>query len=249
MNDTYFSGQGDIYIAPVVNGLTTRGLRPVGTCDKLEFGNDQTFDEIHETSTGNSYVDARVATKTLPKITMNLKKWSIENLMDALYGTSEGPQEGGSATGVQLRAFPDSYVDLPHQNVSAVVLTAGATPLVAGTDYTLDAKNGMIRILPGSTVVAGPGPTVVSAAYTYAGFAGDVHAFSTGAQEYTIRLVGINRNDPTAPVIVDVFRVQLDLTKTLNLIDEKHGSLSLGGMILRDATRPSGSEFFKIRKN
>lgn len=249
-NEVNFSGQGDVMFAEVRNGVPVGGYRKVGTADKFEITIDQTFDDIYETSTGNSLVEDHVSTKSTTKVMINMKKWSIANLMSALYGSSAGAQVAGTVTAEVFKAYPDSWAVLKNHQVSAVVLTVGGTPLVQGTDYIVEPRNGAIQFLPGSTVIDDEDGVDVSAAYSYAAIAGKVEAFTGGMKEYAIRLHGINRVDPTAPVIVDLYRVSLDLTKQISLIDEKHSSLPINGMLLQDVTRPVGtSQFFTITKS
>jgi hypothetical protein len=250
-NDVNFSGQGEIMIAEVRNGVPVGGFRKIGTADKFEISIDQTFDDIYETKTGSSFVEDHTVTKSTTKVTINMKKWSVENLVAALYGSSAGAQIGGTVTAEVQKGYNGSFMNLAHQNVSSVVLKVGATPttLVAGVDYVLDAKFGTVEFLAGSTLVTDDGVDV-SAAYTYAAYAGKVESFTGAIKEYWVRLNGVNRVDPTAPVVVDCYRVSLNMTKMMTFIDDKHSALPMEGMALLDATRPVGtSNFFTVTKS
>jgi hypothetical protein len=57
------------------------------------------------------------------------------------------------------------------------------------------------------------------------------------------------------PVIVTMYRVSLEIAKTLALIEAKHGTLEIGGMLLPDETlgvgagAPAGlSQWFNVIK-
>lgn len=86
-----------------------------------------------------------------------------------LYGTGSGATvTAGSVTDAAL-AVPavDVPIQLPHRLIKstpAAVVKAGATTLVAGTDYKLDLRRGQIRFL-GSAVEAGD--TDVTVSYSY----------------------------------------------------------------------------------
>lgn len=125
---------------------------------------------------------------------------------------------------------------------------AGQVPLVLNTDYTLDAINGALTILPGSVLVPAvtditgvgepdAGATLLTVAYSYAASAGRVEAFTTGMQYFALRLQGINVANSNQPTIVTCYQVALDMAKMLAFIESKHNSLELDGMLLQDTTR------------
>jgi hypothetical protein len=124
----------------------------------------------------------------------------------------------------------------------------GATALVAGTDYTLDAANGGVQLLAASLLVpsfsnplgvapAGSGGTGLTSAYTYAGYTGKVEAFTTGIQYYTMRLNGLNIANGNQPVIVNAYQLALNMTKMIDFIGNKHINLELDGMLLQDTSK------------
>lgn len=122
-------------------------------------------------------------------------------------------------------------------------VSAGATPLVAGTDYELEVNvgggnGGIVDILPGSLVVPASMPqgVGVSCAYSYAAYSGSVMGNTTGLREYQIVFSGVNTKNGNLPVIAKLFRVALDLSKALDFIDQKHSIFETDGMLLPDPT-------------
>jgi len=76
-----------------------------------------------------------------------------------------------------------NLIQLPVGNVTNLVVTAagGGNPYLAGTDYTLDAVNGIITRLASGAIAAG---ATVNAAYIYAD---------------TVTAVARGSSSPTAP--------------------------------------------------
>ena len=96
-------------------------------------------------------------------------------------------EDGGQTVKVALQAVytfnAQNLIRLPVGNVSNLVVTAagGGNPYLAGTDYTLDAVNGIITRLASGTIAAG---ATVNAAYIYAD---------------TVTAVAGGSSSPTAP--------------------------------------------------
>jgi len=176
----------------------------------------------------------------------------------------------GVITGAYVTA-PGSGYAAPTATVTGggtgatLVANMGAAALVLNTDYTVDAANGSLTILPGTTLVpayvdtyqVGPtsgGQVSISVAYAYAAYTGKVEAFTSGIQYYTMRLQGFNIANNNQPVVCNVYQAALDMTKMLSLIEAKHNSIELDGMLLQDTLRPLPtaaapySQFFNIVK-
>lgn len=92
-------------------------------------------------------------------------------------------EEGGQTSvtvGAAAYTFNSSrQVQLPHQNVFAVIVTAsGGAVLLQGADYSIDRANGIITAIAGGAISAGE---TVQIAYTYA----DVAIATAGQTEPT----------------------------------------------------------------
>lgn len=141
-----------------------------------------------------------------------------------------------------------------------------AATLTLNTDYTVDATNGAITILPTSLLV--PAATIVNGytpadgtygvaqltfAYSYAAYTGKIEAFTTGIQYFTMRLNGFNIAN-AQPVIANVYQAAVNMTKMLDFIAKKSINIELDGELVQDSTKPLPtatsqlSQFFNIIK-
>ncbi|OYV99039.1 MAG: hypothetical protein B7Z62_02050 [Deltaproteobacteria bacterium 37-65-8] len=160
---------------------------------------------------------------------------------------------------------PTATITTPGGGVGTTFqVNMGAATLTLNTDYTVDAANGALTILPGSLLVPsfvnsfgvapdGSGGVSLTNAYSYAAYTGNVEVFARGMQYYAVRLHGINVTN-NQPVIATAYQCAYDVTKMLSLIDAKHTSLDLSGMLLQDQTKPLAtatnpySQFMRITK-
>ena len=245
-----FVGQGKVYLAARNSAGLTSGYVPVGDADSLAVNTSQTFLDHQESMSGNRSTVLHVPTQTVWNMSLNIQNWSPENIAKAFYGTASAAVAGGSVTGEAIVAYNNTMCPLAKPGVSAVTVTktAGSVPLVLDTDYTLDAVNGTITILPGSTVVpAGAGvPCTVN--YTHTGYTSKVDAAMTTIQEYKIRFEGKNIADGGKAVIVELHRCALDMSKTLPLLSTTVMTLTMDGMLLADETQTAGSQYMTIIK-
>lgn len=67
----------------------------------------------------------------------------------------------------------------------------------------------------------------------------------SNASERWLRFEGLNTADGNNPVVIDIFRVQLDAAKELDLISDALQSLTLEGSLLYDSLQATGSKWFK----
>lgn len=121
----------------------------------------------------------------------------------------------------------------------------GTSTKVLGTDYDLDAANGVITPLATGSIFEG---STLSVAYTYAGFT-NLEAFtSVNAPERYLRFEGLNTVDGSR-VVVDVLRAQFDPMTGYSLIGDSVSSVDVGGALLADASVVAVDEtkFFRQR--
>lgn len=220
----------------------------VGDISKLMVSPAQKWDDVRETQTGQNSIIAHIPTSTDLNATFTTMSWSADNLAHFLYGTTAGAVIAGTVTAEVVNGYEGGFALLDKQNVSALVLTHSSTPLVSGTDYTLNAETGLISFLPGSSVVTGAGPIVLSAAYAYAASAGTIEAMVGSVPSYRMLFLGKNVVNGKMTRIV-IHKILLDLPKQLDLIADKHAEFEMGGMVLLNANRPVGtSPFWTITK-
>lgn len=249
---TYYVGQGTVFMAPRVSGgAVSGGFLALGDCDHLSIEVNQKFDDIEESQSGNRLVAAHVPVGATYSFKMNLLQWSRQNLAKFLYGTDGGAVALGTVTGEAVKAYASSMTPLANPGVSAVVVHNGAASLVEGTDYTVDAANGTLTWLPGSTVVTSvASPVSLTVDYSYAAYSGKVEAVTATMPEIAIRFNGLNTANGGSPVIVTLHRAAINLAKTLDLLNNKHGSLEVDGMLLPDTTITTTglSQFYNLIK-
>ena len=246
-DNAYFVGQGYCALAPRISGgAMNGGFIRVGDFESAQVSFKQNFVDVFENNTGYGFNALHAPVQIDADIKLSLRQWSSANLEKALWGAVSTTQAGGTVTGETLTAYNGTDCYLQNINVSAVSLTAGATPLVAGTDYTLDGSYGRISILPGSTVVPAGAGVVLTAGYTYAPNNGNIGAFGGGVTEFAVQLDVKNvanpfkdaSNSAFAAVSVRIHRVLFDATKMMDFIGKKETMLELDGKVLIDPTIP-----------
>jgi hypothetical protein len=130
-------------------------------------------DEIKVVSKRNgSLYNQPIYTDTLPgttSLSLNLLEIPPAIMARILYGTASDTSvvEGSVTDEVVTVADLAQPVQLPHRFIKATpapVFTKGATPLVAGTDYTLDARRGQFTAIAGGALVKGD---AVKCSYSY----------------------------------------------------------------------------------
>ena len=247
MANNYYSGQGSLYIAErdSVTGLA-KGFIAVGNVPELSIDIETTNYEHKESETGSRLTDLVIVKEKKGKFSFKLENLTLANLAMALWGTNTDIA-GAAVVSEPVIAYKSSAtvkknLALANPDVSLVVVkdATDITTYVLDTDYTVDAKNGTISILAGSTIVEG---VTLHVSYTFASHS-KVDAFmSAAAPERWLRFEGLNTVD-NSHVIVDIFKAQFDPLTGYGLLNEELGTADMGGTILADLTKTVGSQFF-----
>ena len=129
---------------------------------------------------------------------------------------------------------------------TAVFTDMGTNVKVLGTDYTVDAKNGVL-VFPatGSTLTDGDDLTVD---YSHGAYT-NLEAFTQAVSpERWLRFEGLNTVDGSH-VLVDCYRAQFDPLTGYSLINEDIAAIDMSGSLLADMfiTDPLASKFFRQR--
>lgn len=248
-NTEYFIGNGKVFIAPrTAAGAISGAYAELGDCEKLMVETSQNFTDIYESCSGSNSIAAHVVTQTDWKFSVDALSFSKANLARALNGTPSAVT-GTTVTGEALAPVnaAGDILFTRHPNVSSVVVKQGATTLVLGTAYTLDAASGQITIL--TTVgLTGGAPYSLTVDYTYATY-DKVASNTTTNQEYAFKFIGVNKVTGKQ-VVVEVHRVALNLAKTVEFLGNNKQVFTLDGMCLPDANGAVGdSQFVTIRKS
>lgn len=244
MADKYFAvPQGKVYIASRDANGQTSGFTWLGDTDGFTITTTQQYLDIQESYSGNRGTVAHIPTQSDYSAEVSILNIDGANLARAFYGETAAVA-GGSVVGEAITAYNGQMSPLKYPDVSAVTVKKGATTLVANTDYTLDAVNGTITILPGSTQVpAGPG-VALTVDYTHGAIAARLKLMTSGLKDYTLRFEGSSRFDNLAQVGT-LHRVALDMAATLSLIGTGVNKLVVKGKLLPASEQPAGeSQYF-----
>lgn len=241
----YFRGQGKL-LAGLRDATTSYplDLRWVGNCPELKVGFSTTKLEHKESYSGNNLTDVQIITEKKATLSCVLEDFSKENLALLFNGVAAQATGTTPVTGYTLLGSSTPTVGqffmLPRRNLSNVTIkdsTSGtAKTLTADTNYRLYAKEGMIEILDVTTGGAFTGP--LRADFTPAA-SSEVAMFNAAAQDMWFRFLGMNMSNNGLPVVVDLFKVQLDPSKELSLIGDEIAKFTLEGSVLMDPLRAS----------
>ena len=240
----YFRGQGKL-LAGLRDTATSYplNLRWVGNCPELKVAFETTKLEHKESYSGNNLTDVQIITEKKASFSCVLEEFNKDNLALLFNGTATDLSGTTPVTNYPLLGSSTPAVGqffmLPRRNLSAVTIkdsTGSPKTLVAGTNYKLYAKEGMIEILDVTTGGAFTGP--LRADFTPAA-SSEVAMFNATAQDMWFRFLGLNMSNNGLPVVVDLFKVQLDPSKEFSLIGDEIAKFPLEGSVLMDALRPS----------
>lgn len=246
----YYSGQGVVLVGVYDASGNVTGLEAVGNVTDLKVRIETSVTEHKENQSGQRAVDFRLTTETKANLTMTLENFSRDTLAMALRGGYTAIA-AGEATAAPIKAYLGKVVSLPHVKVSDVVVKKATTTLVAYTndttpyDYQLNADAGSIKFAATPTTSGLVDGDDLTVDYDYAAQA-RVDALTENPRPRFLRFEGLNTLDGNNPVIVEAFRFTVDPAKELALISgEDQASFELEGSLLADASRTTGSKFFR----
>ena len=244
----YAVGQGKVYIASRDSTGRTSGWVWMGDADALSITGSQTFLDFQESYSGNRARVIHLPTATDMGFTLQLRSMDKDNISKAFYGTASAIT-GSTVSAQAFNAYASSTHALGHLNVSSVVVTktAGSVTLVAGTDYDLDATNGLITFKSGSTNVTGSSAVPCTVSYTYAAADGKVEVLTDSIKDYMLLFVGSSKFDAKAQRVL-MHRANFNLATSLSLIGSDVAALNVEGALLAapEITTAGLSQFVTI---
>lgn len=127
----------------------------------------------------------------------------------------------------------------------AALLNAKAFKITAKTATTvsLDVDTTAQTITTGTATITADGEAI-QADYAYEA-QNVVDALTKGSEERFLRFEGLNTADGNKPVVVEIFKFQVDPLRELGLINEEITNFTLEGNVLADSLQASGSNYFK----
>lgn len=235
-----FSGQGKVFAASRDAQGAPGAFRFLGNVSALEVALAQTEVDKRESTSGQRLLLKRLITGKDANLTMALDEFTPDNLGLGLYG-QQATIAGSTVTDEE---FPDNlvvgdFVRLAQQDISALSIEDDlAAALTENTHYRIEsAAHGSIEILD---LAAFTQP--FTADYTYGG-AVNVAMFTTPPPIRWLRFEGLNTAESDAPVLVELYNVQLNPIESLGLINDEYGALSITGAALYDAVRADDGAF------
>ncbi|HGB3471675.1 TPA: hypothetical protein ACIVB1_001965 [Salmonella enterica subsp. diarizonae serovar 61:l,v:z35] len=226
MNETYYYGQGKLYLAKRNVSGRPGAWRWVGDVSKLELALSVETLTHKESYSGQRATTRRITTGKDATVTSTWFEFSPENLATQLYG-DPAIIAAGTVTAEALPAGikAGDRLTLAHQNVSDVVIGT----LKEGTDYTVDALYGALTFLKDQT-------TAQSVNYSYSGSV-NTTLFTSQPEELALRYEGINLAEGGKAVVVELYKVQFDPVSALSLItsDNDVAGLETKAGVLFDA--------------
>lgn len=239
----YFSGQGNLLLAEIVNGVV-QGFRHVGNVPALTITGEQTTLEHKESTSGQRATDLRLTQETKVGMNFTAENMDADNLALLSYG-DKASVTGASVTAEVITARLGYTIGLAHIDVSNVVVTDNATGTVTyveGTDYTVNAEVGSINVLSTGNI---SDAELLDVDYDF-GDQTEVRALTQSRKTYAARFEGLNTVDGKA-VLVEINKVSPDLLKELALINDELGSAEIEASMYYDATKPT-NPYYKVTK-
>lgn len=249
-------GRGKLYGDRLTysNGVYTRtGEFDLGNCTQFEITPKLEVKEKYESMDPSSQLYSRAVTRQTHSVKIQGDEFALFNLANAL----SGGQGSINVTGATVSGTPGETVcagttlagawyPLQYRNVSGVTVKLGATTLVAGTDYILDATRGRIYIVPGG---AGVGAGPLTAGYTYGTYTlNTVQAGTQAGVDMYLRFVGNPVKGPTFEA--EFWHVQFIPNGNLGFITNDFGNWTLEGMCIADnINHPSEPLYHLIQTN
>ncbi len=234
----YYSGQGKLYVATVVNGAMTTGMRFVGNVPALSISLETDIVEHKESTSGQRLTDLRVTRGNSASASLTLEDISAKNLALALYG-ADSTIASGSVTNEVLSpasgVVAGDFLRLAGQDVSSVVIkdSAGSpATLTAGTHYRVNsAKHGSIEML---NVTGFTQP--FKADYSRAQVT-NINMLTAARPEQWWHFEGLNTADGNKAVLIDLYKVSPRPMQNLALISDEVQQFVCEAGVLYDGTK------------
>jgi hypothetical protein len=235
MSSRGFLGAGDLY-ARVYNPLTAAFDQWTGPYESSKFEIKPNSDLKEMVSRGRSTYGQVIESVPLPKpadLSVTFAEVNKESISMALFGTSSTLAQGsGTVTDEVVVAAQGKWVKLAFGNIATagfvVSHTSGTPNYVLNTDYEVNYRLGMLRILAGGGIADAASLKVD---YTYNAIAGTKVAGGTQTQvRAQFKLDGVNFADQL-PVIVDVWEAVLTPDSAFDFLQNDFAEIALKGRL------------------
>lgn len=226
MANRYFSGQGKLRIANIVAGVVG-ALREVGNVSSLSIKTSSSQVEHKESESGFRAVDHVLTTDQKMELDFTTDNLNAENLGLAFKGAVQ-TIKGSTVTDETKTLTKGDTWQLQGGKITNLVITDNASqPLVAGTDYLLDAEFGRVTFISSSSSLTQP----LKASYKF-GDKTRIEFLSMPQGQYYLVFDGLNTAEGNAPVKIEIYKAKLDLDGNFDVINDKYGELKFKGQAL-----------------
>lgn len=234
----HFQGRGNVYLRELDADLNP-GPAKLKLCTDSFNISFSVETGTHQNRCGAVDVeDARFIKSQSASITMALATLDDKYLAMGLFGTVNALASGSVTdedlpTGIEVGDYYFLGGKTRHRGITALTITTGASPgvpLVANTDYTLNAATGMVTFLTAS------GTQPYNAAYTYAD-PQYVSIYTAGQKKYCLDYEFLNKQDSNNVGSLELYQVIFDPPSDLDMQSDELQIMSLTGSALADTER------------
>lgn len=161
--------EGDVYIDREDEDGNSTGLKLLGNTTKFEI--KESVEKKQRVSRGKENYGTILDSDFLKQpseLSIACDEFDGQPLQFALLGDQEDVAvTGGTVTDEDCVVIHDAFVELAHEEISSVSVTANGTgpTYTAGTDYEINADMGWLKALPGGAIADG---ATVDVSYVYA---------------------------------------------------------------------------------
>ncbi len=209
-NNKYVLGRGEVYFARLdASTGVLSGERYLGNTPEFNLSFQSEELDHYNSDRGVKELDKTMTLQVTRSGTITTDNISKENVALYFLGSADAltvaqttvTDEAVGSTGIQTGLFyqlgvsannPGGARKIIYPGVSGTlfVLKKGSTPLVAGTDYNLNAELGRLEILKGGSIV--DGDTTIKATYTVAASKRDRMVSGSTSIQGAIRFIAYN---------------------------------------------------------
>jgi hypothetical protein len=212
----YSLGQGKVFFAAInpITKLAEDKARFVGNVPEEGFTIAPTVETVqhNESITGKNRRDAVFYPKQSLTVTVRLENVDLENLTQAMFGTSLRLLEA-TVTDEVHTAYKRYSFSLNRPNVSSLTIM-NPSGLIFNQDYQVNFKTGEVFIPENSQIVDG---SLVTVYYT-APPVNRITGYTDLNTEVWLRFNGLNMADKLNPIIVEIFKVRFNPASVLDFI-------------------------------
>jgi hypothetical protein len=230
------------------SGLST-GFKHLGNVETFEL--TTTDDKVQKFSSmsAGAPLYKEVNRRRTAVLTLTGSEFHPENMALVTMGTKSTLVQAGTAVvaePVSPTTIPGMYFTTKLLGpITAVTVTFGATPGVAGVDYVVTNANvGLIRILPTTVLTGAVTVGYTPTAYTAPTGPALVAGGNAGVIQGAIKFIGDPSTGPD--MLIDVWRANVSPNGAVGLIGDDFATLSLTMAILDDAANNPSFPLYRI---